>query len=157
MTWNTSWRTSRRSNHRGHRGHGGTMRTLLAALSFLLLAAIAQARCTGDCGGGGKAVSIDELVLGVNVALGQAPPEACPAFPACNVGPVCIADLIRAVRNALDGCPAPELPAIIASDPPAGAVDVPRTTWLRVEFAGPVDPADFSDLVWVECSDNQLT
>lgn len=132
------------------------MRTLALTLAILLGAAGAEARCTGDCGGGGGAVTIDELVLGVNVALGQAPPAACPAFPACDVGPVCIADLIRAVRNALDGCPAPQLPPIVASDPPAGAVDVPRTAWLRVELAAPVDPDDFSDLVWVECSDRQV-
>lgn len=121
------------------------------SLVVLLLATGAEARCTGDCGGGGKAVTIEELVLGVNVALGSAPVEQCPAFPACDVGPVCIADLIRAVRYALDGCPAPVLPAIVASDPPAGAVDVPRTAWARIDFAAPVDPADFSDLVEITC------
>ncbi|MBX3027373.1 hypothetical protein KF840_20940 [bacterium] len=132
------------------------MRSLLVVLSLLLLAPAAQGRCTGDCGGGGGAVTIDELVLGVNVALGVAPLAACPAFPACEVGPVCVADLIRAVRNALEGCPAPALPAIVASDPAPGAVDVPRTAWVRVEFAAPVDPADFSDLAWVQCGNRQL-
>lgn len=120
---------------------------------LLLLAGSAEARCTGDCGGGGKAVTIEELVLGVNVALGTAAADQCPAYPACDVGPVCIADLIRAVRHALDGCPAPVLPAIVASEPPDGAAGVPRTTWVRVEFAAPVDPADFSDLVGVQCGD----
>jgi len=131
------------------------MRTLLVGLSLLALSATAEARCTGDCGGGGSTVSIDELVLGVNIALGQGAPEQCPAYPACEIGPVCISDLIRAVGNALEGCPAPVLPAVVASDPPAGASDVARTAWLRVEFAAPVDAADFSDLVWVECHGDQ--
>jgi hypothetical protein len=51
------------------------MRALLVALSLLGLSATAQARCTGDCGGGGSTVSINELVLGVNIALGQGVPE----------------------------------------------------------------------------------
>lgn len=127
------------------------MRGLWASLLILLLAGGAQARCTGDCGGGGAAVTIEELVLGVNVALGIAPPVSCPAYPACDVGPVCVADLIRAVRHALDGCPAPVLPAIVASDPPAGASGVPRTTWIRVDFAAAVDPADFSELARLYC------
>jgi hypothetical protein len=129
------------------------MRTLALALAILLIATGAGARCTGDCGGGGGAVSIDELVLGVNVALGQAPPDACPAFPACDIGPVCIADLIRAVRNALEGCPAPVLPfAALAFN-----TDVPRTAWLRLFFASPVDPSDFSDLVAIRCGEPPIT
>ena len=126
------------------------MRRFLLAVAVLLVASGAQARCVGDCFGGGT-VAINELVLGVLVALGEAPPDECPAFPACAVGPVCIADLVGAVGHALDGCPAPALPAIVASDPPDGATAVPVTAWLRLEFAGAVDRDDFGDLVRIEC------
>ncbi len=130
------------------------MRTLALALAILLLASGADARCTGDCGGGGGEVSIDELVLGVNVALGEAPPDACPAFPACAIGPVCIADLIRAVRNALEGCPAPVLPfAALAFRAPASRAR-PGCASL---FASPVDPSDFSDLVAIRCGEPPIT
>jgi hypothetical protein len=36
-------------------------------------------RCIGDCGGSG-AVSISDLILGVNIALGQQLVSACTAF-----------------------------------------------------------------------------
>lgn len=132
------------------------MRTLLLALVLMLLTAPAHGRCTGDCGGGGLAVTVDELVLAVKVALGEAPVAACPAFPACDVSPICIADLVRAVGNALDGCVNPVLPAVVASDPAPDAVDVPRTAWMRVEFAAPVDPTEFYDLVWVQCGSAEV-
>jgi hypothetical protein len=70
--------------------------------------------CIGDCDGDG-AVSIDELILGVNIALGAADFSACPAFDCssdCHPGPgpatpvpaVHVACLIRAVNNALSVC-----------------------------------------------------
>lgn len=127
------------------------MRTVFLAMAILLLGSgSAEARCTGDCGLDGE-VTIDELVLGVNVALGVAPAEACPAYPPCDVGPVCVADLIRAVRSALDECPAPQLPPVVASDPAADAVDVPLSTWFRFDFAEPVDPVDLDATVSILC------
>jgi hypothetical protein len=73
--------------------------------------------CIGDCDGSG-AVAVNELVLGVNIALGSAEFSACPAFDCnsdCHPGPipatpipsVDVACLIRGVNNALDGCPPP--------------------------------------------------
>jgi hypothetical protein len=118
----------------------------MLALVLLLAAPGAQARCTGDCSGD-RQVGIDELVLGVNVALGTAAPDSCAAYPECDVGPVCVADLIRAVRHALEGCPAPQLPAVVASDPAPGAPGVPITAWFRVEFAEPVERDDVAAAV----------
>jgi hypothetical protein len=40
----------------------------------------------------------------VNIALGSLPVSACPAFENAD-GQVDIAQLIRAVSNALNGCP----------------------------------------------------
>lgn len=129
------------------------MRTLIVTAAILVVGSgAAGARCVGDCHGDFD-VDISELILGVNVALGLAAPEECPGFPACDVGPVCIADLIRAVRSALDGCPAPQLPPIVTSDPPAEATDVPITAWFRFEFAAPVDPLDLDPaLVSLACA-----
>lgn len=59
--------------------------------------------CTGDCNGDGR-VGIDELVLGVRIALGVAAIDACRAFD-CGE-PASIACAIEAVSASLDGCPA---------------------------------------------------
>jgi hypothetical protein len=56
---------------------------------------------TGDCDGDGM-VTVDEVVLAVNIALGNAQLSACPA--ASSDGEVVtIADLIQAVSSALQG------------------------------------------------------
>ena len=60
--------------------------------------------CAGDCNGDG-AVAIDELILGVNIALGSQPVSACPGFDTDGDGTTRIDELILAVQNALAGCP----------------------------------------------------
>jgi hypothetical protein len=59
------------------------MSRLAAPLLFLFLVAdpAPSRACTGDCDGGGT-VSIDELIQGVNIALGTASVFACRAFDA---------------------------------------------------------------------------
>ncbi len=61
--------------------------------------------CVGDCDGDGT-VAINELITGVNIALGSAQLSVCPAFDANGDGMVGINELITAVNNALEGCPA---------------------------------------------------
>lgn len=63
----------------------------------------ASAACGGDCDGD-LGVTIDELVLGVDVALGVRPLEACARFDESADGVVTIDELVAAVRNALRGC-----------------------------------------------------
>jgi hypothetical protein len=58
--------------------------------------------CTGDCDGSGD-VTVDELVRGVGMALGD--PSDCTAFDANRSGIVDISDLVVAVGYALQGCP----------------------------------------------------
>jgi hypothetical protein len=119
--------------------------------------------CIGDCGGGGE-VSIDELIVGVNIALGNQSLTSCPAFDGNGDGQVTIDELISGVNNALNGCSTPRptltptptltatmtptvtptaanLPLLLDSDPAADATDVPRSAWIRLGFAGAVDPA----------------
>ncbi len=61
------------------------------------------APCPGDCDGRGT-VTVDELIRGVNIALGLQMVEACPAFDRDHSGTVSIAELILAVNAALSGC-----------------------------------------------------
>lgn len=61
--------------------------------------------CTGDCDGNGV-VAINELLIGVNIALDNAVIDACPRFDANGDDRVTIPELIQAVGNALTGCPA---------------------------------------------------
>lgn len=63
--------------------------------------------CTGDCNGDSH-VNVNELIVAVNIALGSAEPGACPAFGGAKT--VTITDLIRAVNDALNGCPATPTP-----------------------------------------------
>lgn len=63
-----------------------------------------DADCVGDCDGGG-AVTVDDLVKAVNVALGTAEPSSCTSVDANGDGQVSIDELVQAVANALGGCP----------------------------------------------------
>ncbi|MGH7789878.1 MAG: heparinase II/III domain-containing protein [Candidatus Binatia bacterium] len=59
--------------------------------------------CGGDCDADG-AVTIDEILAGVAIALGDAPFERCAALDENADGIVGVPDLIAAVRRALDDC-----------------------------------------------------
>ncbi|MDX2171315.1 MAG: choice-of-anchor V domain-containing protein [Deltaproteobacteria bacterium] len=59
--------------------------------------------CAGDCNGDG-AVAINELITGVNIALGSAQVSSCPSFDSSGDGTVAINELIAAVSRALGGC-----------------------------------------------------
>ncbi|MDX2170894.1 MAG: hypothetical protein SF182_27750 [Deltaproteobacteria bacterium] len=67
-------------------------------------ASSARAVCIGDCNGDNM-VAINELIIGVNIALGATPLSACPSFDADGNGEVGINELITAVNNALGMCP----------------------------------------------------
>jgi hypothetical protein len=60
--------------------------------------------CVGDCNGDGQ-VTVDELITGVNIALGSADLDTCPVFDSNGDGSVTVDELITAVNNALLGCP----------------------------------------------------
>jgi hypothetical protein len=60
--------------------------------------------CAGDCDNGSR-VTIDELILGIVIALGNAATAACPAFDADADGRVSISELVAAVDRALGTCP----------------------------------------------------
>jgi hypothetical protein len=59
--------------------------------------------CVGDCSANGV-VSTNEIVLGINVALGRLPLGSCRAFDEDRDGAVSIAELLRSVGDVLEGC-----------------------------------------------------
>lgn len=78
---------------------------------WLLAAAAPVVACTGDCDGNGE-VAVNELLQGVNIALGSAPMGQCPEFDVGGDTQVSISELLTAVKAALDGCPAPQINTI---------------------------------------------
>ena len=79
------------------------------ALGALLASAPAQAQCVGDCNDDGM-VAINELITGVNIALGSANVSAVRRSTSNDDGEVAINELITAVNNALSSCPAVNTP-----------------------------------------------
>ena len=74
---------------------------LLLGLSGILATAPLHAQCVGDCDGRGT-VTIEEVVRGVAIVLGEQPSALCPnAMLDCTV---CIDRLVNIVRTALHGC-----------------------------------------------------
>ena len=59
--------------------------------------------CTGDCNVSGK-VTIDELLVLINIDLGNQPVSACRAGDANHDGQITIDEILTAVNNALNGC-----------------------------------------------------
>jgi hypothetical protein len=60
--------------------------------------------CPGDCSGSGM-VTVDELVIGVNIALEIESLAACPALNIKEDARITIDELMSAIDAALDGCP----------------------------------------------------
>ena len=76
----------------------------LGVLTVVLWPAVAPAQsCPGDCDSSGD-VAVNELIVMVNVALGNAPVSGCMAGDADGNGAIAINELIAAVNAALDGC-----------------------------------------------------
>ncbi len=86
------------------------MRTLLLTLAVVWSSflgspiASAQPICPGDCGGD-RQVTVDELLIGVNIALNEAPVASCASLDRNGDGEVTVEELLRGVAAALEGCP----------------------------------------------------
>jgi hypothetical protein len=59
--------------------------------------------CTGDCDDSGM-LTVDEIVRGVNIALGTIDVEDCLLFDADDDGMVTVDEIVAAVSYALEGC-----------------------------------------------------
>jgi cohesin domain-containing protein len=60
--------------------------------------------CAGDCDGSGS-VSVDDLLILVNIALGSAPATDCADGDGNADGEITIDDILTAVNHTLEGCP----------------------------------------------------
>jgi hypothetical protein len=69
-------------------------------------AAPANAPCSGDCDRSGE-VTIDEIIRGIDLALGNLPDGSCDAMDSNADGKITIDELVQAVNAALLGCPTP--------------------------------------------------
>ncbi|MEO8603820.1 MAG: hypothetical protein ABI629_14695 [bacterium] len=61
--------------------------------------------CPGDCDNDDE-VTVSNLIIAVNIALGSAPVGDCTAIDTDGNGDVTVSELIQAVNAALNGCPA---------------------------------------------------
>lgn len=74
------------------------------AAAWLFNASTAPAQtCVGDCNGDNM-VAINELIIGVNIALGTTPLSECPSYDIDGNSTIGINELITAVNNALGSC-----------------------------------------------------
>jgi hypothetical protein len=64
------------------------------------------ARAAADCNGD-DVVTVDEIIRGVNIALGTTSLDECPEVDASEDGEVTVDELLKAVNNALFGIPTP--------------------------------------------------
>jgi sugar lactone lactonase YvrE len=76
-----------------------------------LLAVPASFACTGDCDGD-NTVSIDELMKGVNVALGMEGVELCPFFDRDSNDAVTVDEVLAGITADLAGCPLPSITTV---------------------------------------------
>jgi hypothetical protein len=107
----------------------------------IFVAAVTSARagavetCVGDCPPTDQQVAVNELVVGVNVALGSGALDACPSYDANGNGAVGVEELIVAVNNAAQGCPGGPTP--LPSATPTPTVDRPTGTPTVTATAAP--------------------
>lgn len=101
--------------------------------------------CGGDCDGDGE-VRINELVLGVNIALGLTSLDVCEAMDGNGGGDVTVDELVTAVRNALNGCP------VVACEAPEGGRCVTITPGPGAQEAllGALLEAEPHDVIFLE-------
>lgn len=62
------------------------------------------AACVGDCNGDGT-VTVNEVILGIGIALGNLPLAECLTFDTSGDGTVSIDEIVQAIGYALNACP----------------------------------------------------
>jgi len=109
---------------------------------------VAAAACTGDCNADG-AVTVTELIKGVNIALETASLDSCPEFDANGDGAATVNEIVAAVNYALTACPVAEPTATptdvpTATPTPAPPTEVPTLTPTVAATETPTAPATAS-------------
>ena len=73
---------------------------------------IAPAACVGDCNGSGD-VTVNEIILMVNIALGTSSVASCEAGDPDGSGDITINEIVTAVNNDTNGCPPMATPTLM--------------------------------------------
>jgi len=102
---------NRSFSHRGTRALSRLRHWATVLAVFVGFGAAPAVACTGDCDGSGS-VTVDEILRGVNVALGLDDVGGCSVFDADIDGNVTVDELLSSVSSALQGCPAPRIQTI---------------------------------------------
>lgn len=103
---------------------------VVSAAGVLALAGPLYAQCVGNCNNDTE-VTIDELLVMVNIANGAAPFTRCEAGDGNDDGDITIDDILVAVNNSLNGCTAAVTPtptATTTTPAPACAQPTPQST-----------------------------
>ena len=90
--------------------------------------------CVGDCDGNGM-VSVNELIMMVNIALGSIPMSACPVADQNGDGQISVDELVMATRAALEGCVPAESPTTTPAPPTPTATAGSQTGCNAAPFA----------------------
>ncbi|MGD9764530.1 MAG: hypothetical protein AB7V27_12505 [Candidatus Binatia bacterium] len=106
-----------------------------AAMLMVFSVASANAQCVGDCDGN-NAVAVNEIIVGVNIALDIAPVSSCPSFDTNASGTVEVSELVRAVGFALTGCPVGNTPTVTPTGPTPTATEPGPTATPTMPVAG---------------------
>lgn len=102
------------STGRGRAGCFGPRAGAIAAAVLALVSAAAGQLCPGDCDGDGR-VAVNDVVIGVNMALHVMALAACPSFDRDHSSEVEIDELIGAVDVSLRGCDRGQTPFFTAT------------------------------------------
>ncbi len=126
----------------------------LASVALLWAVPSHALRCAGDCDGDG-AVTVEELVTAVAIALGEQSGSRCLAVDGNGDEQVTVDEIVRAVRVALEGCPQPIV--YYDRDDPRRTNPFPDDFWLvedaaqrtgvRLNVAAPPAPSDVSGIL----------
>lgn len=119
----------------GWRGARAVRSVALALGCIVGVASLSSAQCVGDCNGDG-AVSINELITAVNIALGNRDLEDCPNADGNGNGGIGINELIQAVNNASKGCGPTPTPQ--ATSTPTATATLPGPTATPTTAVGPM-------------------
>lgn len=107
---------------------GAVMRNRWAVMVILAAVVIGHGQpaaaqvCVGDCDEN-NLVRVNELIIGVNIALDRAALSTCESFDPNNSNSVEVNELVQGVNNALDGCP--DLPASPTPSNTSGPTNTP--------------------------------
>jgi hypothetical protein len=103
-------------------------RTATATATASTTATATAVPCVGDCGGDGQ-VTVNELLVMINIALGN--PGSCAAGDVNHDGQITVNEILLAVNNALSGCSnATPVPSATLTPPEPGrtATRTPTST-----------------------------